>query len=222
MALTLGTETSGKTVPGGTTLTISHNQTVGTDGGVSVSIICINSNSVTGVTYGGTAMTKIHDLVDTGVSQYYSSWYLDSPSTGSNNMVATFSTALWDNCVYNIQSYTGCDGIGNTDTNTSSTGSQTGSISVSANSRVMCGGGRSNGDMTHIKVDGVTYTTYNVNETVNTNGWACKISNAISAGGSKATDVKISVTWANINNVSFEIKEAASTPATNTQSIVIS
>lgn len=94
----LGTDvnTTGNTLPG--TLTVSHTLVAGVSRKVLVYVAFENGNTsdVSGVTYGGVAMTKaISDITGTsGFRSYASIWYLDEanlPANGANNAVATFT-----------------------------------------------------------------------------------------------------------------------------------
>lgn len=79
---------------------------------------------LSGVTYGGVAMTKVNAVNNASNAFYTSMWYLINPASGSNNVVATFSatpTSSWFTCV----SYHGCDQSSQPDTS--------GSLSVNAN-----------------------------------------------------------------------------------------
>jgi hypothetical protein len=51
------------------------------------------SQTVSGITYNGTALTQL-DAYGPGGNNKQSTWYLINPSTGANDIVATFSSSL--------------------------------------------------------------------------------------------------------------------------------
>lgn len=56
-------------------------------------VVCGGRAAITGITYNGSAMTKIYDQTS-GSYQYNSYYYMDNPPTGSAyNIVATYSSA---------------------------------------------------------------------------------------------------------------------------------
>lgn len=91
-----------------TTLTVSHTVTgsntilfvsVGTkDGG--------GGAAVSGVTYNGVAMTNV-STQNISSAFYQDLWYLVNPSTGTNNIVASFGGVSADQAVLSAASYTG-------------------------------------------------------------------------------------------------------------------
>ncbi len=91
MAIAYDTSASGNAAA--TSLTYSHTCT-GTNLILYVGVFIISgADQVTGVTYGGVAMTRVdYVLVDTNVGTYL--YQLVAPSTGANNVVVSMSTSL--------------------------------------------------------------------------------------------------------------------------------
>ena len=85
-----------------------------------------------GVTYGGTALTKLEEATST--SRCASIWYLAHPATGANNLVST--TGGTQDQAIQIYSYYGCNpqDIFNTDVETTTSGSANHSSSLSVTS----------------------------------------------------------------------------------------
>ena len=85
-------------------LTFSHTCT-GSDLVLFVTSVSNTSETTTGVTYNGVAMTKVGEVTDTnGPTQYL--WVLFSPSTGANDVVVTNSGGVMAG---GAASYTGVD-----------------------------------------------------------------------------------------------------------------
>jgi hypothetical protein len=87
---------------GANSLTFSHTNT-GSNLALFVGVMCRDGDNVTGVTYGGVAMTQL--LKRTNTSTYYI-YGLVAPATGANNVVISRSTTT-DNLVGISVSYTG-------------------------------------------------------------------------------------------------------------------
>jgi len=76
----------------GSTVTVSH--TMGASDGAILAVGVVNNNAsdvVTGVTYGGVAMTKLHTTVGSA-GFYLTTWYLNQPTTGVNDVVVSKSS----------------------------------------------------------------------------------------------------------------------------------
>lgn len=86
--------TTGSTT--GTSLTTSHTCT-GSDRILMVGVTSNNgaSNFVTGVTYGGVAMTLIGERRKGDNERWLSLWYLIAPATGANNIVVSASSSTF-------------------------------------------------------------------------------------------------------------------------------
>lgn len=103
---------AGALVNPGTSVTISHT-TTGSNRILFVGGI-VRTNSISGVTYNGSALTAIGSEV-TGVNDKISLWYMVAPATGANNVVIsqTGNSVINGNAV----SYTGASQTGQPDAN---------------------------------------------------------------------------------------------------------
>jgi hypothetical protein len=117
-ALTVDATSSG-TGSAGTTLTVAHTCGTGTDRLLVVSVSVSDDSTVsettipTGVTYNSVAMTKLDgntvNISGSGGDQIGSSiWHLVAPTTGTNNIVATFGSSMSDMALGGL-SFTGAD-----------------------------------------------------------------------------------------------------------------
>jgi len=141
MALTVGTfYNSGQIIPAALTYTASVTQDAGGNGFLLVFIAneTDSSSSVTGVTYGGQALTLLRkDQSQTQTSDYFYCYYLANSSvTGANNLVVTWNNAQYNKTGITVQAFTGSSGIGANNV-TTATSPVTGSLTVSANSVIM-------------------------------------------------------------------------------------
>ena len=109
--------TSSGTASAGTTLTVAHACGTGTDRLLVVSVSASDDSTAsettipTGVTYNSVAMTKLdgNAVNKSGTDQVGSSiWYLVAPTTGTNNIVATFGATMSDMALGGL-SFTGAD-----------------------------------------------------------------------------------------------------------------
>jgi len=109
--------TSSGTASAGTTLTVAHACGTGTDRLLVVSVSASDDSTAsettipTGVTYNSVAMTKLdgNAVNKSGTDQVGSSiWYLVNPTTGTNNIVATFGATMSDMALGGL-SFTGAD-----------------------------------------------------------------------------------------------------------------
>ena len=75
----------------GTSLTWSHTVGVGGTNRLLVVSIATDTTPVSGVTYGGQALTLIGGQIDPDDASRVGLWYLVAPPTGTNNIVATFA-----------------------------------------------------------------------------------------------------------------------------------
>lgn len=124
MAIAFDAATTG-TAAGAGSLTFSHSVGAGGADRLLVVAVSIDNRTVTGVTYGGTAMTSVGSA--TNGAQVSHMWRLIAPATGANNVVVTLSGGGTD-IVAVATSYTGVDqttplGTAATATGTSTTAS---------------------------------------------------------------------------------------------------
>lgn len=91
-----------------TTLTVSHT----VSGSNTILFVSVGTKdggggaAVSGVTYNGVAMTNI-TTQNISSTYYQDLWYLINPSTGTNNIVASFGGVSADQAVISAASYTG-------------------------------------------------------------------------------------------------------------------
>lgn len=206
MALTAGSQTNSNLNPGGSTQTLAHNHSGGVDGLLLVTIAMANTVSVTGMTYNGVAMTQIRQDVSTGISSRYASYYLLSPSTGSNNIVISFSGAQWSPTAIFAASFSGSGGIGNSGFNDLSATPHSQNLTISAGSIIFAMGNSTFAQSFGYVIDGVTLTNvgngFNINNQVE-----AAYSSAISTAGSKPVNTVADA--GTITNFRVEIQESA-------------
>lgn len=185
MALTKGTTTADVRTPAASSYTITtHNQNTGANGYLFVTIACPATN-VTGVTYGGIAMTLVQRNA-TGYSTDWTVWRLASPATGANNTVVTMATANYNGCSTFITSFTGCAGVGNIAYNGSANNPVTTSLTVSENSMILGAVMGGNSTTAYIGVPQGTNRTLEYTHNINNYTWGA-VSPSLTAG-SKTCD----------------------------------
>lgn len=100
---------SGASIVNGTSITLSHTCT----GSSRLLIAAVRddsgSDTLTGVTYAGVAMTQIAKINHTAASVWLYMYYLVAPATGANNIVASFSGGAANHQLAG-SSYTGASG----------------------------------------------------------------------------------------------------------------
>jgi len=91
-----------------TTLTVAHTVT-GSNTILVVHLLYHNSSeTITGITYNGVSMTNAVSVTNPANTNYRDSkWYLVNPTTGTHNIVATWSSAIADYAELLGTSYTG-------------------------------------------------------------------------------------------------------------------
>ena len=112
MALAIGNFSQANQAPSAASYTFSHNQDVGADGFLLVALTMSNSQTFSGCTYGGQAMTQLVTGTFGAMSQNQAIFGLVNPPTGSNNIVASFSGNQWNPLSLVAQSFTGSGGAG--------------------------------------------------------------------------------------------------------------
>lgn len=144
MALAKGNVTANDTAAIGTspnTATITtHTQNSGTDRLLVVTPFYVNTKNCTGVTWNGTALTKLATYTNTnaGAALQYDVWYLVAPDAGNHNLVYTFDVG-GGNTTSLITSFTGADQTTplKQATNAAANTPHSQSITISENSMIM-------------------------------------------------------------------------------------
>ena len=210
MALVKGTKTSTIVLSCAPTGTIAHSHDVGANGLLVVLIAWGNNVNLTGVTYGGVAMTRMIDYYS-GTGTYVTPFYLAAPATGSNNVVVTMSTTAAVGFL--AQSYTGAvSSITNVAwTSGEATSPTSQNITVSANSMLIAWSQStfSFDSAAAITIDGVAtgFGSCDLNGTVYTSQVCVHANNTNLSAGSKTviTDTQADI-WICSNGI-LEIKE---------------
>lgn len=140
--LTKGNETTAlkSTSLGNTTYTFSHTQDAGDDGHLFLICAMSNTQSFSGATYNGVAMTEVRQENVTGNSTRWVIYELDDPATGANDIVVTFSNAQWNPQSFVAVSFTECAGAGNDSYTTYGGSPVTSTFTVTENSMVFQAG----------------------------------------------------------------------------------
>jgi hypothetical protein len=101
--------TSSESTDGGSSITISHT-TSGSNRLMLVGVAFNNDNyeTVTSVTYNGTALTKVGERANSDDAMVYI-YSLVAPDTGTHNVVVTFSAALAQEGIAGVTTFTGVD-----------------------------------------------------------------------------------------------------------------
>lgn len=208
MSLTIGNTQFRNDNPGASSYTREHIQNTGDDRGLLVSICHSSTTTVTGVTYGGDSMVAVNVISSSSISQYMSSWFLEDPPTGANDVVVTFNTNQWNSSSFAFYSFTGCGGVGSksVDTDLDETSSHT--ISCSENSLIFCRAQSFQAaGSPGIVIDGTTYNAVNMDFQHNTNSqaWGKLGTNKVTAGNRTITAVP---TFGGCISEVIEIKES--------------
>ncbi len=207
MALVIGNKTFDLNTPSTSSRTFSHTQNAGADRYLYILVAC-PATTVTGVTYGGVAMTKVSTQSPGVYGTQWSFWKLANPNTGANNVVVSFAAGQFNPVSTYVVSTTGSSGSGNVVFDDTAVSPTTSSITVSANSIVMCGLLAGNGVGHNITIDGSSRTldfTHAIN-----NSTSGALSQVLTSG-SKTTSLSGSTSVAGFF---MEIKEAASVLST--------
>lgn len=215
MAVAVGNESEYYAIPNGGSFTHSHTQNTGADGLLVISLAMANTTNISSITYGGQSLTILTNSNRTGLSIRIVQAYIDSPPTGSNNLVVNFTGSQFNftNCY--IISYTGADiNASNALTLGAATDPRSGDIlGVSSGSYVYTRS-VSSGATQSIEVDGTTYSGGTLkpnNRNINriTSG---ALSNVIATN----KDVTITNTCSTTNSSidAYEVMDASAPPST--------
>lgn len=124
MAIAFDTSVNQQTNGGTSSLTYSYTCT-GANGCLVVAALIQSSQTITGITYAGSAMTQAASVSTTNVSAGETSYVfvLGAPATGANNVVITGSGAATIASV--ASSYTGAQSVSNVEASNTATGTGT-------------------------------------------------------------------------------------------------
>ena len=134
---TIGNKTESVATPsGGNSHTFSHTQNTGSDG-LLIVVTQSSNNHVTGVKYNGVSMTSACNINLGGWRSRV--WYLTNPSTGSNNVVVSYSAGQGGNRGHFAISFTNASGVGTAASNSSGgwNTTRTRNRTVDADSRIL-------------------------------------------------------------------------------------
>ena len=202
MALVEGNRTTDRRVPASNSYSFSHNQNAGSDGCLIV-IIAAPAVSVSTVKYGGQTMTNVRQN-NTSYSTYWSVWKLTSPPTGVNTVLVNLSSGSWNGTSTVCYSFTGCDGVGNTNLNNTQAVNQTTSVNISANSMIIGSVISGNATSAYIQIPSGTSRPLDWNHNINNYTFG-GISPSLTAG---SKTIKGGSTAVNII-MAVEVKESA-------------
>lgn len=203
MALLIGNKTQANPIPASNSYTIAHNQNTGSDGFLMVAVCMANTVSHTGATYDGTPMTEFLNYTSSTLSQTWVVYGLQSPSTGSNNIVLSFSSNQFNSISVFAVSFTGSSGIGSVGNNDVAPEPHPRTISVFQNS-IVYAFGVSNSGISGFEIDGSNRPsefTHNTNR---------QVEGAFSLTGLNAGSISVIIDtdFASVSNTRIEIKEA--------------
>ena len=91
IARVAGSAVNGTNGGGSTTHTLACNVGAGSNRGLLVGVWSVGNGLVTGVTYAGVSMSLKDTIKSAGNIETETIWYLDNPTSGSNNIVVTAS-----------------------------------------------------------------------------------------------------------------------------------
>jgi hypothetical protein len=198
-----GNTTASNPTPASASYTIAHNMNTGSDGLIIVMLTMNQIRSYTGVTYGGVAMTQLYTIQRGGLSQRMAFYYLQSPPTGNNDMVISFSSTVWNPISIFIHSFTGSGGIGNSLRTGGQSTPNIQSLTISQDDSLVIATACSVNVITSIEIPqgtSVSFTTHNVNRQVGTG--AISGNSGFSAG---SIDIETNSTFGSVTNDRTEI-----------------
>jgi len=211
MGLLIGNKTYANSSPGSNSYTVGHSQNVGAGSMLLVTIVMSSSVNFSGCTYGGSAMTLVLNSFYSSLSQRVVSFYILNPSTGSNNVVASFTGNQWNNVSMSAISFTGAGGIGNSKNKGGMTSPNSQSLTISENSVIVATGLSNTSQSSGYDIAGSTRTnlfSHNTNKVVET-----AISETGLSAGSKNVTTKADYNW--ITNYRVEVLESVSSTPTS-------
>ena len=179
MALVKGNITADVRTPAGSSYSFSHNQNVGADGYLFVTIACPSVN-VSSVTYGNVAMTAVQTQATTYSAQW-TVWKLAAPATGNNTLLVTLNSGSWNSTSTYCTSFTGCSGNGNTAYDGVAANPVDATITISANSMILGAVIGGNSTTANIEMPQGTARTLDYTHNINNFTWGA-VSPSLSAG----------------------------------------
>tara|TARA_Y100001938_G_scaffold11456_1_gene14279 strand:+ start:1925 stop:2587 length:663 start_codon:yes stop_codon:yes gene_type:complete len=167
---TKGNTTNSNQNPNGGSLTVAHNHNTGSDSLLVVQITMANTTNYSGVTYDGDSLTQLHNTNRSGLSQRMAFFYIQNPSTGSNDVVINFTGNQFNPISVHIRSFTGSGGVGNYERSGASATPNNKTIDVSDDSLIMVTSCSQQAILTQQIPSGTTrtFTTHNTNRQVAT------------------------------------------------------
>lgn len=207
MALVIGNKTNELTSnSGASSNTFSHTQDTGADGHLFIMCAIPSQYAVTGITYDGSAMTLVSSFITTTTSVYWTIWELDAPSTGANNVVASFGENIYAPVSYEAISFTGCSGAGVSGYTDTTSSPATTNLTISENSAIICTGLSGSNSGAGITIGGSSRT---IDWSNNVYNW---VFGGVSATGLSAGSTACSASAnATIAVHAVEVKETVST-----------
>ena len=193
---TKGNTTSSNPTPGANSKTQAHTQNSGTNRLLVAQFTMSNSRTYTGCTYGGVAMTQLHQTNRSGLGQRMAFFYLVDPPEGNNNLIVSFSGSQWNPISIHIRSFTDCGGIGNYERSGASSTPNTKTITVSQDdSLIMTTSCSVNAILTQQIPTGTnrTFTTQNTNRQVATGAISANAGHSAGSVSLRATSTSGSV-----------------------------
>ena len=205
MPAAIGNKTASNQNPNGPSQTLAHSHNAGADGGLLVVVTMQNTVDFTGITYDGALMTQLRNENITGESQRQAAYYIQSPSTGDNDVVISFNGSQFGNTSVFVVSFTG---VGASDDDgfvapTTTPSSQ--NLTIGVNSIIYASAISSNAQNTGYDIGGSTRPfefSHNTNRQVRG-----ALSDTGLAGGSTAVETKAD--FGNVTNFAVSISEAA-------------
>ena len=182
-------------------------------------VISMNRNrNFNSVTYGGQAMTLVRNAdFGSGFPQRQGVYVLQSPPTGANNIVATYSSSVFNKTSIFAVSLTGAAGVINNASNGLSNTAHSRSITIAADS-VIYATGMANVPPVAYSIGGSSSTlefNHNTNKRV---GGGLSPTNL--AAGAQNVTTRCSA-GSQVTNFRIQIGAAASTPTTNTGNFLL-
>jgi hypothetical protein len=193
---------SANPTPGNNFYQFSYNVAAGSDRLLVIQLTMANTVGYSGCTYDGVAMTQLHSIIRSGLSQRMAFFYLLNPNTGNNTLRINFSANQWNPISIHARNFTGSGGIGNGGRTGGQSTPNTRPLTVSQDSRIMVTACSINA-ISNIQIpqgDNRWFATHNTNKQVGTGA----ISNV--AGLAAGTyNIRTTSTFGSLTNDRVEI-----------------